>query len=91
MSMHVVLYDCGQHYMYAQEIRTTACRCTVGEYRMTKHIGLTLRIGAAYDEVRVNQSGAVSVFDRSGMVGLQKKSLARDVQRVRRHNASVAG
>lgn len=59
---------------------------------MTKHIGLTLRIGAAYDELVVNNGGDIARFDRSGMKGLQKKRLLRDVQNTRRFNAvAVAG
>jgi len=59
---------------------------------MSKHIGLTLRIGAAHDELIVTHDGNVSRFDRSGMVGLQKKKLAGDVNRIRRHNATaIAG
>lgn len=59
---------------------------------MSKHIGLTLRIGAAHDELLVTHDGGISRFDRSGMVGLQKKKLSKDVQSIRRHNAlAVAG
>ena len=59
---------------------------------MSKHIGLTLRIGAGHDELVVSHDGTVSRFDRSGMVGLQKKKLAGDVAKIRRHNAlAVAG
>jgi hypothetical protein len=49
-------------------------------------IGMTLRIGASCDELTVVNGDERITYDRSGMKGLQKKALAKDVQAVRRHN-----
>ncbi len=57
---------------------------------MSKHIGMTLRIGAAHDDLIVEAGGRTNVFDRAGMTGHQKKALLRDVQRTRHHNAAAA-
>jgi hypothetical protein len=62
----------------------------MGSDTMSKHIGLTLRIGSTRDELTVDNSGTISTFDRSKMVGLQKKHLSRDVVNVRRHNAALS-
>ena len=59
---------------------------------MSKHIGLTLRVGAAYDQVEVVSSYGNRVINRSGMLGHEKKSVLRDVQKIRHLNAvAVAG
>lgn len=57
---------------------------------MTKHTGMTLRIGAAYDELHVNIGGREATYDRSGMTGFQKKALLKDVKHVRAQYGNLA-
>lgn len=57
---------------------------------MTNRIGMTLRMGAAYDELTVRgTNGQVEVFDRAGMHRQGRTILRKQVHKVRAYNATV--